>query len=158
MTDVLTGRIFDGLQTFLQRGKVPIVVGGTGFYLRWYVHGRPQTPASTQDSVARVQQLLKEARQLPMCARHVISDVAAELATCRQRWLTEGHYCTGDLSMICLCAPSLPLSPINMQEHAYAIHADSLCAVCPCPIQPHSQASARCGSAGMGQGGCCNGP
>ena len=34
----------------LQRGKVPILVGGTGFYLRWYVHGRPQTPASTEAS------------------------------------------------------------------------------------------------------------
>lgn len=62
MTDVLTGSISNGLEMFLQRRKVPIVVGGTGFYLRWYVHGRPQTPASTQDSVARVQRLLKEVR------------------------------------------------------------------------------------------------
>ncbi|CAL5221867.1 g4129 [Coccomyxa viridis] len=45
----------------LQRGKVPIVVGGTGFYLRWYVHGRPQTPASTAESMQRVQQRLAEA-------------------------------------------------------------------------------------------------
>ena len=72
MKDVLTGSVSDGLSLFLQRCKVPIVVGGTGFYLRWYVHGRPQTPASTQDSVAHVQRLLKEARQLPMCARHVL--------------------------------------------------------------------------------------
>lgn len=90
MTDVLTVRSSDGLQTFLQRGKVPIVVGGTGFYLRWYVHGRPQTPASTQDSVARVQQLLKEARQLPMCARHVILDVAAQLAACQAKMAHRG--------------------------------------------------------------------
>ncbi len=44
----------------MQRGKVPIVVGGTGFYLRWYVHGRPQTPASTGESMQRVQQRLTE--------------------------------------------------------------------------------------------------
>ena len=44
----------------MQRGKVPIVVGGTGFYLRWYVHGRPQTPASTAESMQRVQQRLAE--------------------------------------------------------------------------------------------------
>ena len=47
-------------QLFMQREKVPIVVGGTGFYLRWYVHGRPQTPASTGDSMQRVQQRLTE--------------------------------------------------------------------------------------------------
>lgn len=47
-------------QGSVQRGKVPIVVGGTGFYLRWYVHGRPQTPASTGDSMQRVQQRLTE--------------------------------------------------------------------------------------------------
>eukprot|EP00899_Mesostigma_viride_P005982 jgi/Mesvir1/15385/Mv06576-RA.2 len=31
----------------LSRGKVPIVVGGTGFYLRWYVQGKPATPRSS---------------------------------------------------------------------------------------------------------------
>ena len=33
----------------LSRGKVPVVVGGTGLYLRWLVHGRPSTkPASDE--------------------------------------------------------------------------------------------------------------
>jgi tRNA A37 N6-isopentenylltransferase MiaA len=67
MADLLTRADSNGgLKIVLQRGKVPIVVGGTGFYLRWYVHGRPQTPASTQVSVARVQRLLKEARHIPV--------------------------------------------------------------------------------------------
>jgi len=44
----------------MQRGKVPILVGGTGFYLRWYVHGRPQTPASTEASIKRVKQRLMQ--------------------------------------------------------------------------------------------------
>ena len=45
---------------------MPIVVGGTGFYLRWYVHGRPQTPASTDDSMQRVRRRLTEVRLLSM--------------------------------------------------------------------------------------------
>jgi tRNA dimethylallyltransferase len=30
----------------LSRGRTPVVVGGTGFYLRWFVHGKPDTPRS----------------------------------------------------------------------------------------------------------------
>ena len=42
----------------MQRGKVPIVVGGTGFYLRWCIHGKPQTPATTPEAAQQVQTLL----------------------------------------------------------------------------------------------------
>ena len=44
----------------LQRGKVPIVVGGTGFYLRWFIHGKPQTPASTPEGAATVSRFLEQ--------------------------------------------------------------------------------------------------
>lgn len=39
-------------EEILSRGKVPIVVGGTGFYLRWYTMGKPSTPVSTKESEA----------------------------------------------------------------------------------------------------------
>lgn len=42
-----------------QRGRLPIVVGGTGFYLRWYVHGKPSTPRSTKESAALAEQALE---------------------------------------------------------------------------------------------------
>ncbi|KAK9915049.1 hypothetical protein WJX75_004116 [Coccomyxa subellipsoidea] len=45
----------------LQRGKVPIVAGGTGFYLRWFVHGKPQTPVSTAQTAKEVEALLDQA-------------------------------------------------------------------------------------------------
>ncbi len=44
-----------------QRGRVPIVVGGTGFYLRWFVHGPPRTPRSEPEAQARAQAGLEEA-------------------------------------------------------------------------------------------------
>ena len=44
----------------LQRGKVPIVVGGTGFYLRWFIHGKPRTPASTPEGAATVSRFLQQ--------------------------------------------------------------------------------------------------
>jgi tRNA A37 N6-isopentenylltransferase MiaA len=42
----------------LQRGKVPIVAGGTGFYLRWFIHGRPSTPASNPEAAAQALELI----------------------------------------------------------------------------------------------------
>lgn len=34
------------------RGKVPVVAGGTGFYLKWLMEGRPATPAATPEVAA----------------------------------------------------------------------------------------------------------
>lgn len=44
----------------LSRGKVPIVVGGTGFYLRWYTMGKPSTPAATKDSETAATKALED--------------------------------------------------------------------------------------------------
>ena len=44
----------------LQRGNVPIVVGGTGLYLRWFVHGRPSTPRSDDAMAAAAQAVLDQ--------------------------------------------------------------------------------------------------
>ena len=38
----------------VQRGKTPIVVGGTGFYLRWFILGKPTTPAASPASEAAI--------------------------------------------------------------------------------------------------------
>ena len=40
------------IEDILARDRVPIVVGGTGLYLRWLVHGRPATLASDADTTA----------------------------------------------------------------------------------------------------------
>lgn len=48
-----------------QRGRTPIVVGGTGFYLRWYVHGKPSTPRSTSASAAAAELALERVRPRP---------------------------------------------------------------------------------------------
>ena len=44
----------------MQRGRTPVVVGGTGFYLRWFVHGRPQTPAPDAKVAAEAEAVLAE--------------------------------------------------------------------------------------------------
>jgi tRNA dimethylallyltransferase len=45
----------------LSRGKVPIVVGGTGFYLRWFIYGKPSTPISTSESELKALKLINQA-------------------------------------------------------------------------------------------------
>ena len=40
----------------LSRGRVPILVGGTGFYLEWLMHGRPASPPTDMEAMSRVEQ------------------------------------------------------------------------------------------------------
>lgn len=37
------------------RGKIPIVVGGTMMYVRWFIHGRPATPPAADTARQRVE-------------------------------------------------------------------------------------------------------
>ena len=45
----------------LDRGKVAVVAGGTGMYLRWFLHGKPATPQSTPEGSARASAALEAA-------------------------------------------------------------------------------------------------
>jgi tRNA dimethylallyltransferase len=45
----------------LQRGKTPIVVGGTGFYLRWFIYGKAATPPSNPEAAAKARALVEQA-------------------------------------------------------------------------------------------------
>ena len=42
-----------------RRGKTPVVVGGTGMYLRWLVEGKPDTPPSDPEASARARATLR---------------------------------------------------------------------------------------------------
>lgn len=48
-------------EEILQKGKTPVVVGGTGFYLRWYIYGKPNTPVSNEQLAAAARSRLDEA-------------------------------------------------------------------------------------------------
>jgi len=41
-------------QHVLDRGRVPVVAGGTGLYLRWYIYGKPDVPQSSMDTTSAV--------------------------------------------------------------------------------------------------------
>jgi hypothetical protein len=47
----------------LQRGKTPIVVGGTAFYLRMFIYGKASGGKATPESVERGKTLLATAQQ-----------------------------------------------------------------------------------------------
>jgi tRNA dimethylallyltransferase len=44
----------------LSRGKLPILVGGTGFYLRWFIFGKASTPASNPETAEKVDQMIQQ--------------------------------------------------------------------------------------------------
>ncbi|XP_060209283.1 tRNA dimethylallyltransferase 9 [Lycium barbarum] len=56
--DYSVGQFFeDARQTtrdILDRGRVPIVAGGTGLYLRWFIYGKPDVPKASREISAEV--------------------------------------------------------------------------------------------------------
>lgn len=67
----------------LQRGKTPIVVGGTGLYLRWFVHGKPNTPVATPASEAAAAARLEQVSASgPSLSEALNSSTARALWTC----------------------------------------------------------------------------
>ncbi|GFH18144.1 zeta_toxin domain-containing protein, partial [Haematococcus lacustris] len=42
------------IQDILARGRVPIVVGGTGFYLKCLMQGKPKGPRTSPEALAAV--------------------------------------------------------------------------------------------------------
>lgn len=47
-------------QGVIERGRVPLLVGGTGLYLRTLMQGPTGAPPSTKESRARIDALLAE--------------------------------------------------------------------------------------------------
>ncbi|CAH8370566.1 unnamed protein product [Eruca vesicaria subsp. sativa] len=60
--DYSVGQFFeDGRQAtkdILSRGRVPIVTGGTGLYLRWFIYGKPDVPKPSPEVISEVHDML----------------------------------------------------------------------------------------------------
>ncbi|PWZ16296.1 tRNA dimethylallyltransferase 9 [Zea mays] len=50
-------------QDVLDRGCVPVIAGGTGLYLRWYIYGKPNVPQSSMESTSAVWSELADFRE-----------------------------------------------------------------------------------------------
>ncbi|GLJ38670.1 hypothetical protein SUGI_0788280 [Cryptomeria japonica] len=46
-------------ETVLDKGHVPIVVGGSGLYIRWYVYGMPAIPAASSEITSKIKDELR---------------------------------------------------------------------------------------------------
>ncbi|KAF5771759.1 putative tRNA dimethylallyltransferase [Helianthus annuus] len=57
--DYSAGNFYDdgrqATKDILSRGRVPIVTGGTGLYLRWFIYGKPDVPKATSEISLEVQ-------------------------------------------------------------------------------------------------------
>lgn len=52
----------EATQDVLARNHLPIVVGGTMMYVRWFLHGRPATPRATNEARKRAEALVASAK------------------------------------------------------------------------------------------------
>lgn len=55
---------YESCYCFTQRGKVPIVCGGTAFYLKWLIFGAPDVPQGDKRFEEKAVQKVKEVRNL----------------------------------------------------------------------------------------------
>lgn len=51
---------YQATQDIIARGKVPIIVGGTGFYIHAYLYGPPEGPASVPEVRARLETQMEQ--------------------------------------------------------------------------------------------------
>lgn len=62
--DYSAGQFFEdarkATQDILDKGRVPIVAGGTGLYLRWYIYGKPGVPKASFEIASEVSTVLAE--------------------------------------------------------------------------------------------------
>ena len=56
----------EAIDGIVSRGKTPIVVGGTGMYLRWLIDGKPSTPPSEPEAAARAKEAVRAAAEREM--------------------------------------------------------------------------------------------
>ncbi|ESQ42022.1 hypothetical protein EUTSA_v10013462mg [Eutrema salsugineum] len=60
--DYSVGQFFDdgrqAAKDILSRGRVPIVTGGTGLYLRWFIYGKPDVPKPSPEIISEVHDML----------------------------------------------------------------------------------------------------
>eukprot|EP01025_Chloroclados_australasicus_P043811 TRINITY_DN47002_c0_g1_i1.p1 TRINITY_DN47002_c0_g1~~TRINITY_DN47002_c0_g1_i1.p1 ORF type:complete len:563 (+),score=64.20 TRINITY_DN47002_c0_g1_i1:94-1689(+) len=67
-------------EDIIQRGKTPLIVGGTGFYLRMYMYRKPETGESTPELEAEVEQMLSRAFDRKK------KELEQDELTVRQKW------------------------------------------------------------------------
>ncbi|KAI3828217.1 hypothetical protein L1987_02314 [Smallanthus sonchifolius] len=77
--DYSAGNFYDdgrqATKDILNRGRVPIVTGGTGLYLRWFIYGKPDVPKATPEISLEVQS------ELASFERSYDWDAAVQLVT-----------------------------------------------------------------------------
>nr|AAM63091.1 IPP transferase-like protein [Arabidopsis thaliana] len=60
--DYSLGQFYDdgrqATKDILNRGRVPIVTGGTGLYLRWFMYGKPDVPKPSPEVIAEAHDML----------------------------------------------------------------------------------------------------
>ncbi|KAK7244198.1 hypothetical protein RIF29_39016 [Crotalaria pallida] len=65
--DYSVGQFFEdarqATRCILDNGRVPVVVGGTGLYLRWFIYGKPDVPKASPEITSEVYLELAELRR-----------------------------------------------------------------------------------------------
>lgn len=106
----------------VQRGRVPILVGGTGFYLDWMLRGRPGAPPSDPVVLARIEARIgQDANWEASLAR--LQAVDGEYAA----GLSPNDYYRLKRALAVFEQTGRPLSSFRDRRHEPALHIDWRC-------------------------------
>ncbi|XP_006656524.1 tRNA dimethylallyltransferase 9 [Oryza brachyantha] len=101
----------------LGRGRVPIVAGGTGLYLRWYIYGKPNVPQSSMDVTSAVWSELARYRDTGRWEEAV--DLVAKAGDPKARDLSVNNWSRLRRSLEIIRSSGSPPSAFTLPYNAY---------------------------------------
>ena len=136
------------IEDILARGRVPIVVGGTGFYLRTLMYGKPGGGSATDAESSRAEQLLadskaQKAEEKGVALADLSKDDAWDAGIAVLRDLGDAdsadRCCSPALASLALVAAACE-TPVTCASGAM-----SACRLFVCPLRPAWQIHSRAG-------------
>uniref|UniRef100_A0A0E0AER5 tRNA dimethylallyltransferase n=1 Tax=Oryza glumipatula TaxID=40148 RepID=A0A0E0AER5_9ORYZ len=104
----------------LARARVPIVAGGTGLYLRWYIYGKPSVPQSSMDVTSAVWSELSRFRDTGRWEEAV--DLVANAGDPKARDLSVNNWSRLRRSLEIIRSSGSPPSAFSLPYNAYNLN------------------------------------
>ncbi|WOL13367.1 tRNA dimethylallyltransferase 9 isoform X1 [Canna indica] len=125
--DYSAGQFFEdarkATQDVLERGRVPIVAGGTGLYLRWFIYGKPNVPKASLEVASEVCEELMELQKNNQWDAAV--DLVVKAGDPNARLLPSNNWYRLRRSLEIMKSSGMPPSAFSVPYDSFRQHLDS---------------------------------
>ncbi|XP_008811491.1 tRNA dimethylallyltransferase 9 isoform X3 [Phoenix dactylifera] len=130
--DYSAGKFFEdarkATQDILGKGRVPIVAGGTGLYLRWYIYGKPAVPKASIEIASEVCSELMDLQRNGQWDAAV--DLAVKAGDPKARFLPENNWYRLRRSLEIIRSSGSPPSAFSVPYDSFREQLDSRLTSC----------------------------